>query len=209
MASKKAVAVKKDEVPMAVGPVLLMAGQAQEGMTYLNWTRKNVWQVSGARRTNDREGVAEVQLIHGRDVRGVEMESTWVPTHYPLVKDDEGVQAVLDAYKANKERFSRSGLSRIDRQRTVEVTDPETGETKRVPKVTRKRGDVDPRTGYATGTDAHAFGEIMLNIGTGLDKKEEVVEAIFKILEPRGKAKAYAKSWYSYLKAKKPEIYAK
>ncbi len=173
---------------------------AEVGKQYLNWTLQQVVVLSG--QLNERAQVLEYQVTV--NTRDGELMELWLPTHYPLRDDERLVGVILEQYeKAIKRQTS------MVKTTTKEVIDAETGEVKvvRVAKVSHPRGEVDPRTGYGRGTDAHAFGTIMLDLGTGPDQKEACCQAIFVILKERGKPYGYAKAWYSYLKKKKPEIY--
>lgn len=162
-----------------------------------NWNRLSVHVPQAA--PNDNNEVLVITYCNG------DITQPWyISGEYPVLVDPTGCTLFLE-----EEARKRARLPRTAQLVTKEIKNELTGEVtyETVKKAVRTRGEVDPRTGYGVGTDAHAFGLIMLETGLGQDKKPECLEKIAAILVPRGKAKSYASNWYNYLKIKKPEIY--
>lgn len=206
--------VRRETQPMSdqraaveVAGSLAYLGAITTGVKVLNWKRDTVYmrtgnarQYKGEASTYEAPG-AEVEVMAWHVDGGV-MRSFWLPVYYPVVVDEQLVRETLHVH----EHWARRLVLDHAPPRTVLVRGDD-GTLKEVQKVSRPRGETDPRTGYGTGTDGHQFGLILLETGLGPDQKEACVDKIFAILEPRGKPRSYAKAWYSYLKAKKPELY--
>lgn len=191
------------------GAAFIEARLAKEGGTYVNWSMTCAMNFMGRfaeRRQSGGPPVSE-PVFECLFAQGDVIEAMGIPGHQPIKVDTEKYLSIMELHKASRKRSSAP--SRGPKMVEVEVVDEDTGvKTVKMVEAPRRVGKprvgTDQKTGCVPGSDAHAIGLIMLDIGPRKDFRAVAVERLIKEL---GKPKALVQSWISTHMKRKPEIY--